>query len=129
MAFQIEPYSVADFLDWERSKRLKLNPDFQRRDAWSPMEKTLLIDTILRGLSMPKVYFRTVIDPNTQGMVRDVVDGQQRLRAIIAFANNELKLGKKAEEHEGKKYRDLTVEEQQAFLQYRIATELDECVG
>jgi Protein of unknown function DUF262 len=123
MSSQIESYSIADFLDWHSLNRLRLNPEFQRRDVWSKNEKVFLIDTILRGWSVPKIYFRTTVDSGTKQLLRDVVDGQQRLRAIITFANNELVLNAKAGEHEGKKYKDLDEDDKQNFLQYKISTE------
>jgi hypothetical protein len=72
---------------------------------------------------MPKVYLRTKINTKTQTSVRDVVDGQQRLRAIIDFANNELALNHRSREFKGKRYRDLDPELQQAFLGYQISVE------
>ena len=58
----LEQYRIADFIDWHAKKLLVLNPEFQRRDVWTTSAKILLIDTILRQLPIPKVYFRTRID-------------------------------------------------------------------
>jgi hypothetical protein len=69
----LEQYTVTDFLEFRASDRLILNPEFQRRDIWKPAAKVYLIDTILRGLPIPKMYFRTIIDPTTQSSVREVV--------------------------------------------------------
>jgi hypothetical protein len=33
-------------------------PDFQRRPVWSRAQKQLLIDSILRGYDVPKMYWR-----------------------------------------------------------------------
>ena len=119
----LEQYRIADFLDWEREKRLELNPDFQRGDVWSPAAKTFLIDTILRKLPIPKVYLRTRIDVLTQKSIREVVDGQQRLRAILTFARDGFALSKRASEFAGKKYSTLTPTEQEGFLGYPIAVD------
>ena len=79
----LEQYRISDFVEWHKEKRLNLNPDFQRGSVWSPGARTFLIDTILRQLPVPKVYLRTNIDVATKKTVREVVDGQQRMRAIL----------------------------------------------
>jgi hypothetical protein len=58
----------------------------------------LLVDTILRNYDVPKLYWRkTGTKPDTY----DVVDGQQRLRAIWDFFDGKFKLPKNAEPIEG----------------------------
>ena len=81
MASILEQYRISDFLDWHREKRLEINQDFQRGSVWKPAARTFLIDTILRELPVPKVYLRTKIDVVTKKSVREIVDGQQRLKA------------------------------------------------
>ncbi|MBK7928978.1 MAG: DUF262 domain-containing protein [Bryobacterales bacterium] len=88
MSSILEQYRVADFLDWHREHRLEINQDFQRGSVWSPGARTFLIDTILRKLPVPKVYLRTKVDVKTKKSIREIVDGQQRLRAILDFAEN-----------------------------------------
>ncbi|MGW7349940.1 DUF262 domain-containing protein [Streptomyces sp. NPDC054784] len=64
-------------------------PDWQRDEVWSPDQKRLLIDTILRGWKLPKFYFaKTSTEPDEF----DVVDGQQRLAAIWEFQEGKLRL-------------------------------------
>ena len=119
----LEQYRVSDFLEWHQKKALILNPDFQRGDVWSPAAKTFLIDTILRKLPIPKVYLRTRVDVVTKKSIREVVDGQQRLRAILSFAEDGFALSKRASEFVGKKYSTLTHTEQEDFLGYPIAVD------
>jgi Protein of unknown function DUF262 len=123
MGFRLEQYSIADYIRFKKDNRLVLNPDFQRREVWKQSMQVYLIDTILNEMSIPKIYLRTKIDPKTHDMIRDVVDGQQRLRAIIKFANNELVLSSKSEKYRGKRYADLDPEMQTRFLTYVISTE------
>jgi hypothetical protein len=78
-------FRVADFLDWQRAGKLDLNPIFQRRPVWKPGAKSFFIDTVCRGLPAPVVYIRETIDLDTQGAIREIVDGQQRLRTLFAF--------------------------------------------
>lgn len=119
----LEQYRISDFLDWQTEKRLELNPEFQRGSVWSPAARTFLIDTILRQLPIPKVYLRTRVNVATKKSIREVVDGQQRLRAILDFADNKFPLSKRASEFAGKRYSDLTTKQQENFLGYPIAVD------
>lgn len=79
-------------------KRINTNPDFQRPPVWATSQKQLLVDTILRGYDVPKLYWRrTGTKPDTY----DVVDGQQRLRALWDFVDGNFKLDKKADPIDG----------------------------
>ncbi|MDG6079022.1 DUF262 domain-containing protein [Erythrobacter litoralis] len=70
-------------------ENIDLSPMWQRGVAWTPHKQVLLIDSILRGMDIPKIYFRA----NTRDALRfDVVDGQQRLRAIWGFVEGEFPL-------------------------------------
>lgn len=115
-----QTYTVSDFIEWQAKKQLVLAPEFQRGSVWSPSAKVFLIDTILNDLPMPQIYFRTKLNAHSQMAVREVVDGQQRLRAILEFASGNLKLSSKSPNFKGKTYRDLSVEDQEQFLAYRI---------
>ena len=72
---------------YQRIKRgsIDLRPDFQRDMVWNRAKKQGLIDTILRDWKFPPVFF--VVTGNDQLM--EVLDGQQRLSAIVEFLENE----------------------------------------
>jgi len=114
---------IADYIELYNKSQLKLNPDFQRRKVWTQPARVFLIDTILRELSLPKFYIRTKIDLATRNSIREVVDGQQRLSAILDFANDKFKLTKRAGEFEGYTYSTLPEELQEKFLNYPLAVE------
>jgi hypothetical protein len=78
-------FRVADFLSWQRSGQLQLSPAFQRRSVWNTSQKSYLIDTVVRGLPVPIVFIRDSIDLENRSSVREMVDGQQRLRTLISF--------------------------------------------
>ncbi|MFJ3406713.1 DUF262 domain-containing protein [Promicromonospora sp. NPDC090134] len=119
----LQQYSVADFMEWHSKRQLELNPDFQRGNVWPLAARTFLIDSILRHLPIPKIYLRTRVDLETKRSYREVVDGQQRLRAILDFGNDGFALGPRANEYKGKRYSDLTPEEQERFLGYSISVD------
>jgi len=77
-----------------REEKTDPKPAYQRGSVWSKKQKQLLIDTVLRDLDIPKFYLRAVNDDKYEW---EVVDGQQRLRAIWEFKRNEYKLSKEAD--------------------------------
>ena len=69
--------------------RIDTNPDYQRPSVWSLAQRQLLIDTILRGYDIPKMYWRQIgSNPDRY----EVVDGQQRLRSIWSYFDGEFGL-------------------------------------
>ncbi len=93
-SFDSRAYSIQDFVEWDKQNALVLNPTFQRRAVWNDKAKSYLIDTILRGKPIPKVFMRQQINPSTKSSVRDVVDGQQRLRTILSYIKDGFKVTK-----------------------------------
>ncbi len=71
---------------YKRRNRYEI-PDWQRGEVWDLVKKQQLIDSILRGWRLPKLYFVV-----TSADSYEVVDGQQRLSAIYEFFGNELPL-------------------------------------
>jgi len=63
--------------------RIDLNPAWQRGPAWKEPRRILLIDSILRGMDVPKIYLRKA--PAGGLYEYEAVDGQQRLRALWDF--------------------------------------------
>ena len=116
-----QTYTISDFIEWDSKNRLILNPDFQRGSVWIPAARVFLIDTILNDLPIPQVYFRTRISPTDQTILREVVDGQQRLRAILDFAKNKLQLSSKSPKFKDQRYSSLDENSQTKFLSYKIS--------
>ena len=119
----LEQYRVADFIEWQEENKLRLNPDFQRGSVWASTARVYLIDTLLRELPIPKIYLRTTIDPINKKSMREVVDGQQRLRAILDFAADRFRLSSRAQEYSGRTYSTLEPEDRARFLEYPLAVE------
>lgn len=78
-------FTVANFLSWSKGGELELSPSFQRRPVWPKKAKSYFIDTVSRGLPIPIVFLRENTDIDTLKTVREVVDGQQRLRTLLSF--------------------------------------------
>lgn len=120
-------YRIAELLRWEKKDQLILQPKFQRRPVWSYAARSYLIDTVVRNLPMPKVYLRKIVHPKTRLTAYEVVDGQQRLRAIIDFCNGTLELSRRHNpELGGVVFGDLPEPIRRTFLQYELSTEVME---
>jgi hypothetical protein len=93
--FDSRTYSINDFLEWHDNSQLELSPRFQRRSVWTDQARSYLMDTIIRGKPIPKVFIRQKINPLTKGSVREVVDGQQRLRTILSYLKDGFQISKR----------------------------------
>lgn len=66
---------------------IDLQPDFQRQEVWAVKKKKRLIDTVLRGWSIPPIHL-----VETQDNRAEVLDGQQRLAALRDFFHNKFSI-------------------------------------
>lgn len=122
--FKPRAFSISDLYDWyaQSPTQLVLNPKFQRRAVWSPQSKSYLINTVLLGLPLPIFFLRQKTDPQSRKTIREVVDGQQRLRAIFDFIDNGFPLrNAQNEQYGGKFFSELPPEVQTDFLSYELS--------
>lgn len=123
--FDSRTYSINDFIEWEERKQLEISPKFQRRSVWSPQAKSYLIDTILKDKPLPKIFIRATTDPKTKRTVREIVDGQQRIRTILSFVKDGFRISKvHNEEYGGLTYSELPEDIQADFLKYELSVDL-----
>lgn len=77
-------------------KHIKINPEYQRMgDIWTIEKRQLLIDSILNGFDIPKIYFHKHSPPiieNNVPIKYSIVDGRQRLEAIWKFIDGDFPL-------------------------------------
>ncbi len=119
MKWESYSHPISDIRDWNGNNRLELRPDFQRNEVWSRAAQIMLIDTIIQGIPIPKIYIKSVM--NDGKTYRIVIDGQQRLTAILKFVQNELLLKKPyAGEYQNKKFNELPDDVQNEILRYKI---------
>jgi len=118
-------FSIGEIIRLWDKKQLILQPKFQRRRAWHEDARSYLIDTVVRKLPMPKIYLRLTVNPETELETYEVVDGQQRLAAILDFRNAELVLKKKHNSDLGDTdFNGLPDSLQRAFLSYKLTSEI-----
>ena len=113
------PHPISDIRDWSEAGRLELRPDFQRREVWSAPARIMLMDTILRDIPMPKIFLANSIKEGRT--YRVVIDGQQRISAILAFLRDEFSLEEPfTGDEKGTRFSELHQETQDRFLSYQI---------
>lgn len=126
--FDSRAYSINDFLEWNDKKQLQLSPKFQRKAVWTEDAKSYLMDTIIRGKPIPKVFIRQTLNVENRQSIREVVDGQQRLRTILSFINDGFTISKKHNEKFGGYYfsqlNNIDPEIQSIILNYEISVDL-----
>lgn len=88
--------TVKEIYDAFKNELLIIDNSYQRRKVWLPQDKVRLIETILLNLIIPEIFlWECDIDPETGETVRHIVDGQQRINAIIDFVLGDFKLNPK----------------------------------
>ncbi|UUL81702.1 DUF262 domain-containing protein [Sphingomonas qomolangmaensis] len=126
-------FSLADFLSWQRAGSLELSPSFQRRSVWTKAQKSYFVDTVYRGLPVPIIFVRERTDVETLSTVREVIDGQQRLRTMLAFvdpkcladaadADNFTVQKKHNKDLQGKLFSTLGADAKKRILSYQLST-------
>ncbi|MGP1309298.1 MAG: DUF262 domain-containing protein [Phycisphaerales bacterium] len=118
-------YTIGDFREWRQTDKLVLSPKFQRRAVWSLQAKSFLIDTVLRGMPIPPIYLRLTQDPSFKGPKREVVDGQQRVRACLDFTDDKFAISKSIDSPiAGKFFSKLPLEAQERLASYTFSCEV-----
>jgi len=80
--------NVSWFKSAHERKELDIKPPFQRNPVWVNRQKSYLIDTILNKFPIPEIYMQETIDRKGKAKYI-IVDGQQRIRAILEFLSGQ----------------------------------------
>lgn len=107
---------------------LVVDETYQRRSVWSEKDKIRLIETVLLNLIIPVLFFwKAETDPETGASITHIVDGQQRIKAICSYVNNEFKLKPQAlldadakEKYANKFFKDLDSADKKLFWNYQL---------
>jgi len=96
--FKIDPMTMHT-LSWWRTRRsqIDMDPPYQRRGRlWSDADKAYLVDSILNGYDIPKLYmadFTWGDSPlNEKKLPYAIIDGKQRFEAILDFFDGKIAL-------------------------------------
>ena len=76
-------WTVRTLLQQIEDGNIDLSPDFQRRDAWSPKNKSRFIESVALQLPIPQIV---LAERKEQRGTYIVLDGKQRLLTLAQFA-------------------------------------------
>jgi len=102
---------------------LVLKAPFQRNPVWSDRQKSALIDTILLEYPIPELYMQELTDA-TGNQKHVLVDGQQRIRAVLSFLTNELELDDDSPNWAGLSFDDLSPDDRKKVFEYNFVVRL-----
>ena len=118
-------YTPLDFITWRASDSLVIAPKFQRRGVWTTAARSFLIDTLLQGLPVPPIFIRVVQSEDNKRIIREVIDGQQRMSAILDFMDGKYRLSKNLDsDYAGRNFSELNLEQRNAIAQYGFVCEV-----
>lgn len=103
-------WPINEFSGKAVTQRLNLSPSYQRADVWPIKHSQQLIISILRGIPLPSVI---LLKPRAQGAkaVYEVVDGKQRLTAILRFIGKHPRALKRVQEMQSVLPEEIKLEE------------------
>ena len=82
-----DKFSVFEMARKGRNANLVLSPDWQRQDVWSPDRQSRFIESVLMNIPLPPFYLN-----ERQDGTLVVVDGKQRLTAVLRFLDGQYRL-------------------------------------
>lgn len=92
---ELEKVTISKLYKMYKENEIDDAPYYQRySELWTPEKKRLLIDTIINGYDMPKFYFHYIMSSNnklnTTNKQYAIIDGKQRINALIEFLDGDL---------------------------------------
>src|SRR5712691_5575423 len=135
MRFGPSPQLISWFRDRYIDRSLTIKPPYQRRPVWAMKQKCYLIESILLGFPIPEIYVQSTTSAEGSTSFA-IVDGQQRIRAILQFIGvesdpqeeefNKFVLDKlpNTSPWKDKSFADLTTTEKSSFYGYQLAVRL-----
>ena len=118
---------VVDFCNDIKSNEVRINRNYQRSDkVWPPAAKSFLIETILLDYPIPKLLLSQHTNLRTRRSHKEIVDGQQRSRAILSYFDGEFRISRHSEEDRfaGRSLEELEEDDRKRFLDYGLAVDL-----
>lgn len=76
-------WTTGTILDQVKKQRIQLNPNFQRRDAWSGTRKSRFIESLILDFPIPQIVLAESRDKKGTFII---IDGKQRLLTLLQFA-------------------------------------------
>jgi hypothetical protein len=112
-------YTISDFDDWRQGGTLEITPKFQRREVWKTPARSYFIDSILKGIPIPPISIRLGQSQDNRRIVKQIIDGQQRIRSVLDFIDEKYALSKSVGgPNARKRFSQLNQSDRDAILKY-----------
>jgi hypothetical protein len=128
---------IIELVSDQRDGNLDHEPEYQRNFVWNDEKQSRYIESIMYGIDTPIIYFiesQREVNGNIK-LMKEVIDGRQRLSTIFRFYNNELKLTslkQKTPHYEdlnNQTFKTIPTKYQNLFKSYSIRTVTFKLVG
>ena len=92
-----QTWSILEIFQKIKDKKLILDPNYQRREIWKDDKKTAFIESLYMEIMIPPIYVVEIPGDDLLSENKyEVVDGKQRLTAVLDFINGKLVLAEKS---------------------------------
>ncbi|AIY17859.1 DUF262 domain-containing protein [Pimelobacter simplex] len=119
--YGLTTYTAFDLFAWYEQGELELSPKFQRRPVWTTAARSYFVDSILREFPVPPLHIR-LIGPGQRSTRREIIDGQQRLRALFDFIGGRFALSRALQsEWAGRSLDELPAEVRDRLFYYKFS--------
>jgi hypothetical protein len=119
--------TISWFIDIHRRGLLDLDPAYQRRSVWNLRYRQDFVETVLLGYPAPSLFLHEDIDADGR-QAYAVVDGKQRLTAVMDFVNGAFTTRedfdvKLPPDLRGVYFKDLAPSARQGYFSYEFTVE------
>ncbi|MEY8657329.1 DUF262 domain-containing protein [Brachybacterium paraconglomeratum] len=98
---------------------LNVSPWYQRRAVWTNPQKAYLINSVFELMPVPSLYIRHALDLEQGRTVKEIVDGQQRVRSILEYKSDGF--AARHPEHAARvRFSDLSRSQREKFLMSKL---------
>lgn len=121
--------TIANFYESHQLNKYNFDPEYQRKSIWTEEKKSFLINSIVKNFPIPPIFLHQQIDDSTGETKYDIIDGKQRLTAIVEFLDNQIPISDEDESGNlsGLYFKDLSKEEyaetKKRFWRYTLSIE------
>ncbi len=125
-------WTVSEYCQAFNRKEVLIDRRYQRNSkVWPVRAQSYLIETMLKGLPIPKLALHQTTDLKSKKTLKYIIDGQQRTNVIVEFFNDELRLSRSLDmtEARGKRFGGLDSELKRSFLSYPLQLDMFEATS
>ena len=91
-----QTWSISEIYQKIKERKLILDPDYQRRAIWSVDKQTAFIESLYMEIMIPPIYVVEIPGEDILEETKyEVVDGKQRLTAVMDFIKGTLRLNER----------------------------------